>query len=189
MTRRSVWYPGEFKDAEPLQSCSPSNPQHLISNLHDMLCRGEQILLSEVSEVDTPPKGFSSGTNPNFGDMETPPSLQVPAVSFLIGANLFHTPTSVEHRESVQVPVVPLTMTLQQLEKSIVEFSVVLRGLLIHSCKETCTKGKEEPSRSCNPGPRVKIAEAPSSGKAGCPNNRGSTRGTIELQEHAALVR
>lgn len=168
MTRRSVWYPGELKDAEPLQSCSPSNPQHLISNLHDMLCRGEQILLSEVSEVDTPPKGFSSGTNPNFGDMETPPSLQVPAVSFLIGANLFHTPTSVEHRESVQVPVVPLTMTLQQLEKSIVEFSVVLRGLLIHSCKETCTKGKEEPSRSCNPGPRVKIAEAPSSGKAGC---------------------
>jgi hypothetical protein len=108
---------------------------------------------------------------------------------FLIGANLFYTPTSVEHRETVQVPAVPLTMTLQQLEKSIVEFSVVLRGLLIHSCEETCNKGKEEPSRSCNPGPHVKIAEAPSSGKAGCPNNRGSTRGTIELQEHAALVR
>jgi hypothetical protein len=56
-------------------------------------------------------------------------------------------------RECSSACCVPLTMTLQQLEKSIVEFSVVLRGLLIHSCKETCNKGKEEPSRSCNPGP------------------------------------
>jgi hypothetical protein len=134
----------------PYKVVAQATPDTLSQNLHDML-QGEQILLSEASEVDTPPKGFSSGTNPNFGDMETPPSLQVPAISFLIGANLFYTPTSVEHRESVQVPAVPLTMSLQQLEKSIVEFSVVLRGPLIHSCKETCNKRKEEPSRSFNP--------------------------------------
>jgi hypothetical protein len=60
----------------PYKVVAQATPNTLSQNLHDIL-QGEQILLSEVSEVDTPPNEFSSGTNPNFGDMETPPSLQV----------------------------------------------------------------------------------------------------------------